>query len=128
MRSQCAKEIIMRRAAIVQTVLFLLLSLATMACWCQPAAAYSLDIRAWIDGESQLIIKGNTVQWHNLAWNAPGYENHDGHPVPTYLTTKAMGTVAWTPTGWSNGTSGNTTSGKFKNLNPPLPAVDQTAT
>jgi hypothetical protein len=76
----------MRRAAIIQTVLFLLLSLTTMTCWCQPAAAYSLDVKAWIDGESQLIIKGNTVQWHNLRWNAPGYEYPYGSPPRPYLS------------------------------------------
>ncbi len=118
----------MKRKSILVTVVFFFVSL-TVICWCQPADAYSLKVKAWIDGRSWLIIRGNTVYWHNLSWNAPGYENPYGDPpAPTYLTTKDMKTVAWTPSGWSNGTSGDTTSDKFTGLSAPLAAVDQTVT
>jgi probable HAF family extracellular repeat protein len=96
-----------------------------VAGWCHPAAAYSLKVKAWIDGESQLVIQKNTVYWHNLAYNAPGYEAQT-KPLPTYLTTAQMGTVAWHPTGWSNGTNGDTTSAPFTKLNLPLSAAGQT--
>ena len=118
----------MKHKSIIVMVLFFLVSL-TVACWCQPAGAYSLKVKAWIDGRSQLIIRGNTVQWHNLSFNAPGYENPYGDPpAPTYLTTKDMKTVAWTPGDWSNGTSDDTTSDKFTSLSAPLAAVDQSVT
>ena len=45
-----------------------------------------------------MIIQGNTVQWHNVTDNAPGYKTPYGDPpAPTYLTTKHLKTVAWTP-------------------------------
>jgi probable HAF family extracellular repeat protein len=107
----------------------LIVALLLVAGWGHPAAAYTLTVKAWIDGQSQLIIQGNTVQWHNLSYSAPGYEDPYGDPpAPTYLKTKNMKTVAWTPGNWSHGTSGNTTSGKFTGLSAPLGGVEQTVT
>ena len=107
----------------------LIVAVLLVACWFHPAAAYTLKVKAWIDGWSQLIIQGNTVQWHNVTYNAPGYEAPYGDPpAPTYLTTKHLKTVAWTPGNWSSGTSGNTDSDHFTGLNAPLAAVDQTVT
>jgi probable HAF family extracellular repeat protein len=103
----------------------LIVAVFLVAGWCQPAAAYSLKVKAWIDGESQLIIQGNTVYWHNLAYNAPGYESQN-KPFPTYLTTAHMGTVAWKPKGWSNGTSGDTACAPYTKLRLPLAGAGQT--
>jgi probable HAF family extracellular repeat protein len=103
----------------------LIVAVLLVVCWCHPAAAYSLKVKAWIDGESQLVIQKNTVYWHNLSANAPGYEAQT-KPLPTYLTTAQMGTVAWHPTGWSNGTYGDTTSAPFTKLKLPLAAAGQT--
>jgi hypothetical protein len=105
----------------------LITALLWVTCWCHPAAAYSLKVKAWIDGESQLVIQKNTVHWHNLEYVAPGYEAQN-KPLPTYLTTAQMGTVAWHPTGWSNGTRGDTTFAPFTKLDLPLAAAGQTAT
>jgi hypothetical protein len=109
------------------TVIVLACSLI-LAPFCIDASAYSLTVRAWIDGESQLIIQGNTVQWHNLSYTAPGYRIPGEPPEPTYLTTAGMGTIPWAPETWTNGTSGDTTSEQFTDLNAPLAAVDQTVT
>ena len=107
----------------------LIMAVLLVAGWCHPAAAYTLKVKAWIDGWSQLIIQGNTVQWHNVTYNAPGYESPYGDPpAPTYLTTKHLKTVAWTPGTWSSGTSGNTDSDHFTGLSAPLAAVDETVT
>lgn len=107
----------------------LIVAVLLVACWCHPAAAYALKVKVWIEGQSQLIIQGNTAQWHNLSYVAPGYEAPYGDPpAPTYLTTKNMKTMAWTPGAWSNGTSGDTTSDKFTGLSAPLAAVEQTVT
>jgi IPT/TIG domain len=111
-----------------RTAIIVLVCSLILAPFCIDAAAYSLTVRAWIDGESQLIIQGNTVQWHNLSYTAPGYRTPGDPPEPTYLTTAGMGTIAWAPTIWSNGTSGDTTSEQFTDLNAPLAAVDQTVT
>ena len=107
----------------------LIMTLLLLACWCHPAAAYTLKVKAWIDGQSQLIIQGNTVQWHNLSYNAPGYEAPYGNPpAPTYLTTKHLKKMAWSPGNWSHGTYDDTTSDKFTGLSAPLAAADQTVT
>jgi probable HAF family extracellular repeat protein len=106
----------------------LIMALLLVACMCHPAAAYALKVKAWIDGDSQLIIQGNTMQWHNLSYNAPGYEFPYGDPpAPTYLTTQNLKKMAWTPA-WPGGTSGNKMSEKFTGLNAPLAAVEQTVT
>jgi probable HAF family extracellular repeat protein len=103
----------------------LIIALLLVAYWCHLAAAYELKVKAWIDGESQLVIQKNTVYWHNLSWSAPGYEAQ-AKPLPTYLTTAQMGTVAWHPTSWSNGTLGDTTSASFTKMKLPLAAAGQT--
>jgi len=36
------------------------------------ATSFRIDICAYIDGRSLLIIRANTVQWHHLDWAAPG--------------------------------------------------------
>jgi probable HAF family extracellular repeat protein len=107
----------------------LIMALLMVVCWGHPAAAYALKVKAWIDGKSQLIIQGNTVQWHNSSFYAPGYETPYGDPpAPTYLTTKNLKTVAWTPGTWSGGTYGDTTSDKFTGLSAPLAAVEHVVT
>jgi probable HAF family extracellular repeat protein len=105
----------------------LITALLLVTCWCHPAAAYSLKVKAWIDGESHLVIQKNTVYWHNLEYVAPGYEAQN-KPLPTYLTTAHMGTRAWRPRYWSSGTYGDTTSAPYTNLNLPLGASGQTVT
>ena len=58
----------------------LIVAVLLVVCWFHPAAAYTLKVKAWIGGHSQLIIQGNTVQWHNLSHVAPGYESPYGDP------------------------------------------------
>jgi len=95
----------------------------TMACWCLPAAAYDLEVTAWIDGYSQLTIQGSTLQWHNLSWTVPGWEPPLSD-APTTLTTADMGAVEWHPA-WT-GYTGDQWSDQFTGLNLPLAALDQT--
>jgi hypothetical protein len=40
-----------------------------------------IDIVADIDGRSQLILRGNTAQWHHLDWAAPGREEFTDFPT-----------------------------------------------
>lgn len=44
-----------------------------------------LNIRAYIDGRSQLIIKGNTLYWHHLDFDAPGRWELGETIQPTYI-------------------------------------------
>jgi len=111
----------MKRLLRKKVWLLIALGLA-MASWCQPSAAYELEVNAWIDGYSQLIIQGSTVQWHHIDWTVPGKE--DGHDDPTNLTTVDMGTVPWYPT-WLLPFDQEQDSSQFTGLNLPLAAVDQ---
>ena len=103
---------------------WLLIAIAlVVACWCSPAAAYQLEVTAWIDGYSQLVIQGSTVQWHNISWTVPGWETPLAD-APTTLTTADMGVVDWYP-GWTN-YFGDQWSDQFTGLNLAMAAVDQT--
>jgi len=82
-------------------------------------SAYTYNFRAYIDGESELLIRDNTVQWHNLQWDVPGItsdEDETGYTnYPTTITTADMGTVSWYPS-WED-TFGDQYSSIFENLN-----------
>jgi hypothetical protein len=56
-----------------------------------------IDIEAHIDGQDQLIIKANTLQWHHLESAAVG--RHNGANSPTIIHTKENG-VAVTEAVW----------------------------
>lgn len=97
-------------------------------CWVNAAAAYTLDIRAGFDGRDQLLIQGNTVQWQHFDWDAVGMHGGIGGPnAPTYLTSAAMGTVAWQPS-WPSGTGWGAYSSVYTGLTPALPGLAQTVT
>jgi hypothetical protein len=49
-----------------------------------------IQIQALIDGRSQLILKGDTAQWHHLDYAAPG--RHDFRNEPTIING-----IAWYP-------------------------------
>ena len=55
-----------------------------------PIPPTTLRVRAYIDGDSDLIVQGNTVRWHHLGAAAPG--RLLGVDEPTYLND-----VAWYP-------------------------------
>jgi hypothetical protein len=64
------------------------------------AATITMDFRAYIDGEDQLIIRGPTLQWHHLTFAAVG--RYAGANVPTVITTELdgvtqMNAVQWIP-------------------------------
>lgn len=52
-----------------------------------------LNIRAYIDGRTQLIIQGNTVYWHHFEFDAPGRQEYEPEDKPTYLNQEE-----WYPT------------------------------
>ena len=81
-------------------------------------APFSLNIRAYIDGYSQLVIQGSNVTWHHIGAAAPG--RLDFANEPTYL----YGT-AWYPT-WpdipdAENRDCNCDSSTFPGLAPALP-------
>jgi hypothetical protein len=48
-----------------------------------PVKEFSIHIKAYIDGVSNLVFKDNTVYWHHLSDAAPG--RHEGRNLPTYI-------------------------------------------
>jgi hypothetical protein len=51
-----------------------------------------LNVRAFVDGRSRLIIKGDVLYWHHLDFAAPGRHETVEANLPTYLNK-----VAWEP-------------------------------
>lgn len=80
----------MRRAVILVAWLIALSGVAA-------AATITIDIQAFIDGRSLLIFQGDTMQWHNLDYNAPG--RWDGNR-PTIFDTALNGVPQWTDYNW----------------------------
>ncbi len=109
-----------KRSLIV--VLLLLFALPGLALLPAPAAADYYDITAYIDSVSYLIIKDNTVQWHNETGYAPG--KFPGYDEPTTITTSTPATIVWYPE-WPSGTYGDKWSSVYTGLTPALPHITQ---
>ena len=58
---------------------------------------FHLRIAAFIDGESQLYIKGNTAHWKHFIFAAPGRWDEDG-VAPFTIRPIALNGVDWLPT------------------------------
>jgi len=93
------------------------------------ADTVTLDFTAEIDGQSLLLIQGNTLQWQNVSFCAPGqHTNSCGDSnLPTTITTTdngvtVMSAYQWYPT-WPSGNSGSVDSSIFAGLDPGLPAT-----
>ena len=99
------------------------------------AQSITYNVRAFIDGSSVLIIQGNTISWHNLAFYAPGKWVDPSGPVhndPTVITTTlndvtAMNGYNWFPN-WPTGVFGEQFSDPLVSLNPPLPSTNTDVT
>lgn len=109
----------MKRLALVINLVCVLAAAQAGAVQC------SLRVRAWIDGESELHIKGNTARWHHIDAAAPGREGCPAINEPTIL-----GPASWFPE-WPDNKEGcrnqdcNCDSSSFPNLCAALPAIEQ---
>ncbi len=80
----------------------------------------TLRVRAYVDGRSDLLLRGSSVQWHHFDWAAPGLWG--GANEPTYLNS-----MPWTPVWPSPGE--NVHCNCDSGLSPPVPTLpsrDQT--
>lgn len=111
-----------KRSLIV--VVLLLFALPGLALVPAPAVANYYDIRAYIDADSYLIIKADTVQWHNKTGWVPG--QFPGNTYPTTITTNLSG-VDWYP-GWPDGNYDDKWSTVYSGLTPALPQIPQNVT
>ena len=87
------------------------------------AHAATIRVEAWIDGRSQLSIKGNTAQWHHSDYAAPG--RNGGNYYATIVNN-----VNWFPV-WpdvpdANNNFCNCDSDVYSGVNPAVSAVAQT--
>jgi hypothetical protein len=118
-----ASPSVKRSLIVILLVLFALPGLALLPA---PAAADYYDIRAYIDGVSDLVIKGNTVQWHNSSAYVPG--KFPGTNAPTTITTNSNpDPIDWFPD-WPSGTYGDVWSSVHTGLTPALPHIPQRVT
>jgi hypothetical protein len=115
------------RAGLTAFVAFAWLSLSPVSAH---AAAFVLEIEALIDGRDQLIVQGNTLQWHHFDFSAVG--RHQGQNLPTIISTQLNGVtlmdrVEWIPD-WSapppNGIVPEEFSSVFNGLTPALPFAE----
>ncbi len=95
-----------------------------------PTLPDALTVRAFIDGRSQLVVRGERVYWHHLDFAAPGrWQDPDtqrAYDEPTYLNG-----VAWYPIWPDQPDRENRDCGcNSSSINgiPPLARQDQTAT
>jgi hypothetical protein len=56
------------------------------------SVAPTLKVRAFVDGRSRLVIRGDKVYWHHMDFAAPGRHIDAEVPQPTYLNN-----VRWMP-------------------------------
>ena len=85
---------------------------------CAYAQAATIRVEAYIDGRSQLVLKGNTAQWQHFDYGAPGYDDD--------LPTRINGS-SWYPQ-WSGDPRdcNGCYSGIFSGVSPAISAVTQT--
>jgi hypothetical protein len=95
--------------------LFLLLSIAA------PCFSAVLNVRAFVDGRSQVVMKGSDVWWHHVEYSAPGWSGG------TFLPTSINGS-SWTPVWPSPGdnSSCNCDSSHYTPLAPAMAAAENT--
>jgi hypothetical protein len=83
--------------------------------------AATIRVEAFIDGRSQLIIRGNTAQWRHFEANGPGYD--DDYPT-------IINGADWYPT-WLGGDPSDCQgclSSVFSGVCPGISAVEQNVT
>jgi hypothetical protein len=83
--------------------------------------AATIRVEAYIDGRSQLIIRGNTAQWQHFADSAPGIPQNPSENFPTIINS-----ANWVPS-WSGDPSncGGCFSSVFSGVCPGLSTVTQ---
>jgi ribosomal protein L35AE/L33A len=82
-----------------------------------------LRVEAFIDGRSQLKIRGNTAQWHHINWDAPG--RWGGANYATVINGDNWFPI-WPDVPDGKNTSCNCDSDIYSGVNPPLSLSAQT--
>lgn len=72
----------------------LVAAMSIAAAGCLPPKSQVIEFEAYVDGRSQLHIKGNQLWWHHFEFSAPGLWPHGPEPAP--LPTRVNGTN-WLP-------------------------------
>ncbi len=78
-----------------------------------------LRVEARIDGHSQLVIQGNSVQWHHIQYTPPGIPANENLPT-------ALNGTSWYPA-WPANNCQDCWSSIFRNLCPTLAASSTAA-
>jgi hypothetical protein len=96
----------------------------------RPIKSLSYTIEALIDGRDQLIITGDSLQWHHIAGAAPGgkFMTQGNSAAPTVINSSWGPPIAWFPVGWppdQNSKMPESFSAVMDELVPVFPAVEQ---
>jgi hypothetical protein len=90
------------------------------------AGVITFEVQAFVDGRSLLIFQGDTLQWHNLTWTAPGIPGSDNYPTTISSTLNAavhMNAVNWYPS-WPGGSFGDQWSSVLTGMDPDMPGAE----
>jgi len=87
------------------------------------AGTCTIQVSAWIDGRSHLILRGNTAQWHHYDYTAPGRE--DMLTEPTIINGSNWYPV-WPDVPNAANHDCDCDSDVFNGVFPPLPSTDMT--
>jgi len=82
----------------------------------QTSANASTTIKAYIDGQSQIILQGNTAQWYHILHDAPG--RNGGNDYATFIN--GTGWFPWPNPGTYN--SCECYSNVYNAVSPPIPS------
>ena len=83
------------------------------------AATVTVDVTSMIDGESQIIIKDDSIQWHHLSWIVPGVSATNALDItPTTISYSIDGVLqqtanwypSWPTPHWDAGVSNGSTN------------------
>jgi hypothetical protein len=96
----------------------------------RPIKSLNYTIAALRDGRDQLIITGDTLQWHHIAGAAPGgkFLTQGNSAAPTVINSTWGPPISWFPVGWPpnrNSKMPESFSTVMDELAPVLPAVEQ---
>lgn len=87
----------MKRLTFVSVSLIVVWAILCLEVSANPATA-TINVKAFIDGRDQLIISGNTLQWHHIQNAAVG--RWGGHNDPTIISTALDGAVVMNEVQW----------------------------
>ncbi|WP_028322270.1 hypothetical protein [Desulfatiglans anilini] len=103
----------------MKRLVFFLVLFFMMCTWAQTSANASTTIKAYIDGQSQIILQGNSAQWYHILHDAPG--RNGGNTYPTTINGSDWYPI-WSDIPDARNNSCNCYSNVYNSVSPPIPS------